>query len=95
MTIFLRKHKDLQKIIEGEIENKKEQQKVQNISEEDDLEETVEKLKLTEVERDVNNNRTMMTETVLPILEKMELSHVINIIYQLNIKYAQLLLSGA
>lgn len=75
MTIFLRKHKDLQKIIEGEIENKKEQ-KVQNISEEDDLEETIEKLKLTEVERDVNNNRTMMTETVLPILEKMELSHI-------------------
>lgn len=34
------------------------------------------KIKLTEVERDVNNHRTMIAETVLPILEKIDFKYV-------------------
>lgn len=81
MTLSLKKHKDLIRIIESEQSKRKnnergfqenfEKMEISDLDE-DALEVIVQKLKLTEVERDVNNNRTMMAETVLPILEKID-----------------------
>ncbi|EAS07412.2 guanine nucleotide exchange factor (macronuclear) [Tetrahymena thermophila SB210] len=85
MTLFLKKHKDLLKIIESEREKRNTDERsyydsyerldVPDLNEET-IDLVVHKIKLTEVERDVNNHRTMISETVLPILEKIDLSHM-------------------
>lgn len=86
MELFLKKHKDLLKIIEKEKHKRHSNEKAYYDNyekcdiytlDEDMIDIIIHRLKLTEVERDVHNNRTMITETVLPILDKVDLNHVL------------------